>query len=156
MVTTVTTTRPRAREPQSNTRLTLDDLAARARGKYQRSNREWLECAGLMLHAREVAKHGEWLTFLKSAGIPQRTAARMIDFAKAGVQISHMADLSMNEIDAVIADARYVTVMGVENARQDKARMGYQLSADEISDGEWELAAAMVEYAVESKELATR
>ena len=75
----------------------------------------------------------------------------MIDFARTHIQISHMADFTMNEIDTLIADARYCTALGVEHAKRDKHRMSYQLTADEIADGEWELAAAMVEFTVAAK-----
>lgn len=148
---TVNTTLPRARAAESNTRLTLDDLAARARGKYQRSNREWLECAGLMLHAREVAKHGEWLGFLRDAGIPRRTASRMLDFARADIQMGHVAHLTYREIDGLIAWSRRCTALGVAHAEADPHRMAHQLTAGEIQAGEWDLAHAMVKIAVASK-----
>ena len=42
------------------------------------------------LEAKKVCPHGEWSVFLEDAGIPPRTARRMLAFAMAGVQNGHV------------------------------------------------------------------
>ena len=149
---TVKTTLQSARDPESNSDKILADLAARAATKHTQSHRSWLDCAQLLLQAREVAKHGEWLPFIKAAGIPRRTASRMLDFARADIQMGHVAHLTYREIDGLIALSRRYTALGVEHAEADRHRMPYQLSAGEIAAGEWELAAAMVAVAADNRE----
>ena len=83
---TVNTTLPRARGPESNTGAILADLAERASTKYALSSGAWLECAHMMLEARAIAKHGQWQDFLSKAGIPERTAQRMLKVARSGLK----------------------------------------------------------------------
>ena len=77
----------------SNTDATLDALATEVRSLYRRSLSDWLTCGHKLLEAKRIAPHGSWLPWLKQAGIPERTARRMIRIAEAGLQIGHLADL---------------------------------------------------------------
>ena len=82
----------------------LNELAERASRTYNRSLEAWFQCAAILAKAREIAAHGEWLPFLEHAGIPERSARRMIRFARAGVQIGHVADLGgIREADEALA-----------------------------------------------------
>ena len=78
---------------QSNTERTLTDLAKRAGNLYKRSLTDWMACADVLLEARAVAQHGEWLPFLDEAGVPPRTAQRMIRIADSGLQMRHVTHL---------------------------------------------------------------
>ena len=92
----------------SNVAPILVELAERAALHYGRSTASWLEAAAVILEARKIAEHGDWTLFLRDAGIPARTASRMLDFARAGIQIGQMADLSRREIAALIAEAHRI------------------------------------------------
>ena len=70
----------------SNSGTTLAELAQRAGALHRKSVDSWLACAEVLLEARAVAAHGEWTEFLREAGIPERTAQRMIKLARAGVK----------------------------------------------------------------------
>ena len=89
----------------SNAGPILSELAERAGRHYGQSTAAWLKCAAVLLEAREIAGHGDWMPFLRDAGIPARTASRMLDFARTDIQIGHLADLTRTEIDALIAQA---------------------------------------------------
>ena len=89
----------------SNAGPILAELAARAARHYSRSTAAWLEAAAVILEARKIAGHGTWLPFLYEAGIPERTARRMLDFARADIQIGHLAVLTRREIAALLAQA---------------------------------------------------
>ena len=77
----------------SNTGPVLAELAERAARHYSRSTESWLACADVLLEARGLAGHGEWLPFLAQAGIPARTAQRMIRLARAGIEMRHVTHL---------------------------------------------------------------
>ena len=89
----------------SNVAATLSVLAASAKWHYRKSSDSWLGAAAVLLGAREIAAHGDWEPFLRDAGIPARTASRMLDFARADIQIGHLAVLTRSEIAALIAQA---------------------------------------------------
>ena len=83
----------RRNPPPSNSAPALAALAERAGNLYRRSLTDWMRCAAVLLEARTVAQHGEWLPFLKAAGIPPRTAQRMIRIAGAGLQMRQLTHL---------------------------------------------------------------
>ena len=89
----------------SNAGPILAELAERAGQHHSDSAASWLKCAGVLAEARKIAQHGTWRPFLRDAGIPARTASRMLDFARTGIQIGHLADLTRGEIAALIAQA---------------------------------------------------
>ena len=89
----------------SNVAPILAELAATAGRHYRQSAASWLDAAAVLLEARAIARHGDWAAFLAAAGIPARTANRMLDFARAGIQIRHLADLTRSQIAALIAQA---------------------------------------------------
>ena len=76
-----------------NSEARLAELAERAAGSYRRSVENWLECAYVLAEARGIAAHGEWGPFLDRAGIPMRTAQRMLRVAAAGAEMRHQAHL---------------------------------------------------------------
>ena len=71
----------------------LDELAERAASLHQRALDSWIECAYVLLEAREIAEHGQWLQFLQHAGISERTAQRMLRLARAGLKSDTASDL---------------------------------------------------------------
>ena len=75
----------------SNATAVLAELAATAGRHYRKSTASWLEAAAVILEARAIAGHGGWKLFLSDAHIPARTASRMLDFARTGIQIGHLA-----------------------------------------------------------------
>ncbi len=89
----------------SNTTAILAEMAERARAHYGQSTASWLEAAAVLAEARKIAQHGTWRPFLRDAGIPARTASRMLDFARIGIQIGHLAVLTRGEISALISQA---------------------------------------------------
>ena len=72
---------------------TLDDLAERFRKHYRRSIKAYLEASETLLEARELAEHGEWLTFLETINIHARTAQRMLRLARSGLKYDMVSDL---------------------------------------------------------------
>ena len=70
----------------SNSETILGELAERAGRLHGQSVVAWIDAANLLLEARKVAEHGEWLPFLEHAGIPRRTAQRMLRIAEAGLK----------------------------------------------------------------------
>ena len=89
----------------SNATAILAEMAERARGLYDQSTASWLRCGTVLLEARAIARHGDWSMFLHDAGVPERTANRMLNFARIGIQISHLADLTRGEVAALISRA---------------------------------------------------
>ena len=132
-----------------NSATVLADLAERAGKFYRRSSEDWLACANLLLEAKKVCPHGAWSAFLEDAGIPQRTARRMIAFAMAGVQNGHVAVLGVRYIDRLIATSRRMTAGAIEYARTDPhLLMPWQKRPEEIAADEWELAGAYVQAVI--------
>ena len=132
-----------------NSAASLADLAGRAGKLYRRSSEDWLACANLLLEARKVCPHGEWSVFLEDAGIPQRTAHRMLAFAMAGVQIGHMAVLGVRYMDRLIAVSRRTTAGAIDLARADPHPMPWQKRPEEIAADEWEVAGAYVQAVID-------
>ena len=131
-----------------NSAAVLADLAGRAGKFYRRSSEDWLACANLLLEARKACPHGEWSVFLEDAGIPLRTAHRMLAFAMAGVQNGHVAVLGIRHIDRLIATSRRMTAGAIEYARTDPHPMPWQTRPAEIAADEWELAGAYVQAVI--------
>ena len=71
----------------------LTELAERAARAYGQSIESWVRAAYVLLEAREIANHGEWLNLLEHAGIPDRTAQNMLRMAKAGLKYETVSDL---------------------------------------------------------------
>ena len=152
----------------SNSGAVLTELAQRASMLHRKSVESWLACAEVLLEARAVASHGEWSGFLREAGIPQRTARRMLTYARCGIENGHMAVLTYTEIDAVIASARddhWKTVERLRRVREagngpDDAipgelrgavweyRAGWLYDPEELAAQEWEYAGAVVEACI--------
>ena len=70
----------------SNTGPVLSELAERAARHHGQSIESWLACADVLLEARGLAGHGEWLPFLEHAGIKKWTAQRMLRIAGFGLK----------------------------------------------------------------------
>ena len=132
-----------------NSAAVLVGLAERARKFYRRSSEDWLACANLLLEARKVCPHGEWSAFLEDAGIPQRSARRMVAFAMAGVQNGHVAVLGVRYVDGLIAASRRTTAGAIEYAKADPHLMAWQRTPEEIAADEWDVAGAYVQAVID-------
>ena len=132
-----------------NSAAVLVDLAERAGKFYRRSSEGWLACANLLLEARKVCPHGEWSIFLEDAGIPQRTARRMLAFAMAGVENGHVAVLGVRYIDRLIAASRRTTAEAIEFAKADPHTMPWEKTPEEIAADEWDVAGAYVQAVID-------
>ena len=60
----------------------LFELASRAGTLFRKSNTDALACGRVLLEARAIAGHGQWLSFLRDAGVTARTAQRLIKVAE--------------------------------------------------------------------------
>ena len=127
----------------------MAEMAERAGRHYRQSTASWLEAAGVLLEARAIAQHGDWMQFLAAAGIPPRTASRMLDFARSGIQIGHVAVLGIRYIDQLIAASRRNTANAIEYARSDPHLMEWQLTPQEIAADEWEFAGGYVQAVID-------
>ena len=132
-----------------NSAAALVGLAERAGKFYRRSSEDWLACGNLLLEAKKVCPHGEWSVFLEDAGIPQRSARRMLAFAMAGVQSGHVAVLGVRYIDRLIAASRRTTAGAIDLARADPHPMPWQKTPEEIAADEWEHAGAYVQAVID-------
>ena len=132
-----------------NSAAVLVDLCERAGKFYRRSSEDWLACANLLQEAKKVCPHGEWSVFLEDAGIPQRTARRMLAFAMASVQNGHMAVLGVRYIDRLIAESRRTTAQAIEFAKADPHPMPWQKTPEEIEADEWDVAGAYVQAVID-------
>ena len=144
--------RPPSSRSNSATRLTA--IAADAGALYRAGRKADLACAAKLLEARRIATHGEWGVFLERAGIPDRTARRLIAYARAGVQIGHLADLGQADCDRAIAQIREDIGRWARIADTDRAqRTGecleawdrWHLSGAELMAKEWQIVAAFVD-----------
>ena len=66
----------------SNSDATLFKLAEQAGRLFRRSTSDALGCGRLVTEAREIADHGQWLPFLRDAGIHPRTAQQYMQAAR--------------------------------------------------------------------------
>ncbi len=79
-----------------NSQAVLDELVEQAATLQRKSLESWIDCANVLLKAREVAEHGQWLPFLEQAGISPRHAQNMLRIAKRGLKcesISHLGGI---------------------------------------------------------------
>lgn len=65
-----------------NSDAVLFELAGRAGTLFRKSNADALACGRVLLEAREIAGHGKWLSFLRDADMPARTAQRLMKAAE--------------------------------------------------------------------------
>jgi hypothetical protein len=57
----------------------------------------------LLIEAKELAGHGEWLPYLKALGIPPRTAQRYMTLAASGCKSATVAHLGIGRAERFIA-----------------------------------------------------
>lgn len=77
----------------------IADLAERAgeafrlgRARSVEAAQAYLDCGAILAEAKAECGHGEWLPFLKRAGIHERTARRMMKLAAQDVSAERLAD----------------------------------------------------------------
>jgi hypothetical protein len=58
-----------------------------------------LQAGALLIEARALCRHGEWADWLKSTGIPQRSASRYITLRKAGLKSATVAEMGFAEAE---------------------------------------------------------
>ena len=81
----------------SNRQAHLQHLARTEHERFKRAEAEsidaYLACGHALIEAKDAAAHGEWLPWLKGAGIPERTAQRMMKLAKSRLKADTVSDL---------------------------------------------------------------
>jgi hypothetical protein len=55
-----------------------------------------LEAGRLLVAAKADCKHGEWLPFLKRAGVPERKAQRLMQIAESNLKSDTVTDLGIS------------------------------------------------------------
>ena len=89
--------KPEVTDPPLSNRLTvLADRVGEAfrlgRSKSVEAAQAYLDCGSMLAEAKAECDHGEWIPFLKRAGIPERTAQRMMKLAASGESAETLAD----------------------------------------------------------------
>ena len=59
-----------------------------------------LDGGAMLIEAKALCERGEWLPFLKSAGVAERTAQRWMKLHRAGFESAIVADLGFNQCEA--------------------------------------------------------
>ena len=98
----------------SNRAAALDEIAFRARRAWRKSSDDYMAAAQALLEARELCEHGEWLPWLDKTGIAPRTASRMLQIARAGIEIGHVADFGPARVAELLASAERSIAEGVD------------------------------------------
>ncbi|MBB5755139.1 hypothetical protein [Prosthecomicrobium pneumaticum] len=84
-------------EPLSNALADLAEQVKLANEQFLLARRTTAESAlragGLLIDAKDRCAHGEWLPFLKRAGINERTARNFMTLARSGIKPDTVADL---------------------------------------------------------------
>ena len=62
-----------------------------------------MEAAATLVEARELSEHGEWMPWLEKTGIPERTAQRMMQLARAGIKSDTLTVLGASRIIELLA-----------------------------------------------------
>lgn len=57
------------------------------------STEKAIEAGSFLIEAKDQCKHGEWLPFLKRAGVHDRQARRLMQLARSGLDIGLVSDL---------------------------------------------------------------
>ena len=88
----------------------LADLAERAGDAFRRGRARTIEAAGayldcgrLLAEAKAECGHGQWLPFLDRAGIPARTASRMMRLAASGIAAETLAERGIRAASEALA-----------------------------------------------------
>jgi hypothetical protein len=58
-----------------------------------------LEAGAALVEAKSLVGHGEWLPFLASTGVPERTARRYMLLHRAGFKSAMVADIGINSAE---------------------------------------------------------
>ena len=103
-----------------NSKTILAELAKRAATTYAQHIEAWVTTAYLLAEAREVAEHGQWHGFLQTAGIPERTARRMLRVARAGLKSD-----SVTDIGGIRAALDFLAAVDASQADWREAMQGY-------------------------------
>ena len=74
----------------SNRLAHLQGVATAEYQRHQRASAEaiqaYLDCGAALVEAKAACGHGDWLPWLATAGVPERTAQRMMKLAAAGLK----------------------------------------------------------------------
>ena len=83
---------------KSNRVAVLTEIAFRARRSWRKTGEEYLAAAAALVEARDLCEHGEWMPWLEKTGIPERTAQRMMQLARAGIKSDTLTVLGASRI----------------------------------------------------------
>ena len=91
----------------------LADLAERAGEAFRSGNARSVEAAAdylksgrILAEAKAEAGHGQWLPFLERAGIPKRSAQRLMQMSASGMSAETLAEKGLKAAAASIAKPR--------------------------------------------------
>ena len=79
----------------------------------------YLQCGAILSEAKAEIGHGRWLPFLDRAGIPERTARRMMRLFRSGLTAEQLADQGIKAALAALAKIKpkSVTVSDLQDSR---------------------------------------
>ena len=100
----------------------LADLAERAgeafrlgRARSVEAAKAYLDCGSILAEAKAECGHGAWLPFLERAGIPRRTASRMMKLAASGMDAQALAEKGIKAAsEAMARPVKLATVAHLE------------------------------------------
>lgn len=80
-----------------------------------------LAAGELLIEAKALCQHGEWSNWLKSAGIPERSAQRYMALSRAGIPSAIVADLGFAECEKYASAASKLPALSEGQAACFKA-----------------------------------
>ena len=104
----------------------------------RRAVEDYRRAGSQLMKARKVCPHGQWGSFLKAAGIPQRTASNMMRIAKSGLSTEAIADMGGIATALRSPALQYVEKHGIKdiNKATDHLRSLRDAIAEFVSAGE--------------------
>jgi hypothetical protein len=74
---------------------TVRELMAASDAAHKEAVGKAIEAGHLLVAAKGDCKHGEWLPFLKRAGVPERKAQRLMQIAESNLKYDTVTDLGI-------------------------------------------------------------
>ena len=114
----------------------------------EQSRVAFLTAGALLVEAKDICRHGEWLTFLKRAGVSRQRAAEMMKVARAGLQMPELRTLGgiraalkypESDLRSFAEKSRELDVLKAEavNLRAERDALWQELAGDSPEGLEW-------------------
>ncbi|WOH55373.1 DUF3102 domain-containing protein [Bradyrhizobium sp. BWC-3-1] len=120
---------------------TVRELIAGSDAAHTQSIEKAMEAGRLLVAAKGDCKHGEWLPFLKRAGVPERKAQRLMQIAESNLKSDTVTDLGIGGALRFL-QLRERAVRHLEGARDDQA--GGRFGVEQL-EGAIQTMEAMIE-----------